>query len=140
MALKALPRFPIPFDIPRQLGMPIAGIARRSSRAARAIVLMPETSMHENHRSPGRKHEVRAAGQVAPMQAKAITEPMRQSTHHHLRTGVFPPHLAHALRSSRWGQRIRGDYTKVSFTYAIHERMQYDYGGRLLQAPALIGT
>ena len=33
-----------------------------------------------------------------------------------------------------------GDYTKVSFTYAIHERMQYDYGGRLLQAPALIGT
>ena len=44
---------------------------------------------------------------------------------------------------SRHGGYVRptgGDYTKVSFTYAIHERMQYDYGGRLLQAPALIGT
>lgn len=51
-------------------------------------------------------------------------------THRGFVTGGPPAHY-----SATWG-----DYTKVSFTYAIHERMQYDYGGRLLQAPALIGT
>lgn len=51
-------------------------------------MLVPEATMHQHNLAAPRKDEIRRAGQVAPVQAKAIAERVRKAPDQHLGLGV----------------------------------------------------
>src|SRR5688572_8472113 len=53
-----------------------------------ALMEMPETPMHEDNPLCRRKDEVRSTGQIAPMEAKAIAQPVRFPTNKHFGRSV----------------------------------------------------
>lgn len=61
--------------------MPVFRVRRRLLSTEFAVVLMPKTSMHEDHLTAGRKHKVWRSGQISPMQAIAIADTVGEAPH-----------------------------------------------------------
>ena len=85
----------IAFPIALELRNPIVAIRFWTPRSVRAMVLVPETSVHEDHLPPRRKRPVGLAWKALVMKPIAKAHAMRQTPHDHFWPGVLPlDHLA----------------------------------------------
>lgn len=62
--------FPVAFDIPTELRLPKGLVAGRST-TPRAIVAMPEATVHKYHRVVTRENNIRRAGEVFCVDSKS---------------------------------------------------------------------
>lgn len=82
-------------DVPLQLRHPIAAVRLRPSVPSPASMLVPETSMNENHRFVLGQHKIRGSRKVAPMEPKPVAKSMDESPDLDLRRGVGRLYLRH---------------------------------------------
>lgn len=61
---------------------------------------MPKAAVDKYHFLAGREYKVRAAGQIALMQAVTVAHPVNHFTYHHFRSHTLPSNCAH-IRASR---------------------------------------
>ena len=79
---------------------PIGAILDRHTRAARAIVTVPETSMNEKHLVKPGKHKIRLSGKVLAVQPKPVAVAMKKTSDSNFRSGIhaaYGSHVAAAL-------------------------------------------
>ena len=75
--------------------MPIVRIGSWLLSAKRAVVLVPETPMNENHLPVSWQHDIGRSRQVSAVQAVAVAHAMHEATHDELRLRVGFSDAAH---------------------------------------------
>jgi len=76
-------------------------------------MLVPETAVKEDDLFTGRKHEVRLAGQIPPVQSEAVAHSMDQPSQRQFRRGVLRPDLPHVLTAAVLVELIQGGYLRL---------------------------
>jgi hypothetical protein len=78
-----------------KLFIPEVGSRFRRSASPTSFVPMPKAPVNEDHQPIFADCDVRRAGQIATMQAKAKPQPMGGATHHDLGCRVLSPNATH---------------------------------------------
>lgn len=92
---------PVSRDIFGELFGPEMRSRLRSGRSRATAVTMPEASVHENHSLQRGENHIGRTWQVAPMQSKSVTQPMRDLPNHHFRARVLRSNPGHEGGSGR---------------------------------------
>lgn len=79
----------IALDIPVEFFIPVGVVRGWTVGMAASRVLMPKAPMNEDRHTLTRKYEVRLAGEVGSVKAKAVARSMKEPANFHLRRGVF---------------------------------------------------
>ena len=101
---KPRPMLGVARRIPFQLRQPVCsiGFGPTDDSAARVVMLMPETAMHENHLPSRREDEVRLARQVSTVQPVPVAHRMQEAPHGHFGLHSLGPDARHDLASTLW--------------------------------------
>lgn len=85
----------IPEPVSQDLLGPVVTIGLWRTRAPRAIVTVPKTTVNENHLPPCDKGQIGRAGQVFAMQPVMITEVGHQAPDREFRSCIFAANRLH---------------------------------------------
>lgn len=88
------PRSHVIVDIPADFGAPEL-LSRRWPAKQRAVVAVPETSVHQNHCSVLRQYNVGATGKSVNVQTKAEACAVKAATDRQLGAGVLGANSSH---------------------------------------------
>lgn len=88
----------IPLQVALELRFPSFDIRCRLGRKATASMLVPETSMHENHDAVFWQDKIRRTGKVASVQPVAEAQRMKISSYNHFRFRIFRLNPRHHSR------------------------------------------
>ena len=101
---KPRPMLDVARRIPFQLRQPVCsiGFGPTDDSAARVVMLMPETAMHENHLPSRREDEVWLARQVSTVQPVPVAHRMQEAPHGHFGLHSLGPDARHDLASTLW--------------------------------------
>jgi len=83
------------------LGAPKLVVGRRKA-PLRTVVAVPEAPMDKNDCPVAWEDDVRFAGQIFPVQAKPVAEPMEKTSYDALRSGIAASHATHQTASRFW--------------------------------------
>ena len=81
--------------ISTQFSLPELSSRRRDSSLFTTGMEMPEAGVHEDHGLVLRQNNVRASGQIFPMQAETVAHAVQHRANHLFRRGVLAPDTAH---------------------------------------------
>ena len=113
--------------------------------AAWVAMLVPETSVNENHLAPSRKHEIGFAGQVAAMQTEPVAHRMQETAHGHFGLHAFRPDAGHDFATA-FGSNGIGHHPAVtkgsgaSLLPATEVRTEASAFGRFVLPPFALRT
>ncbi len=65
--------------------------------AGRVVMAVPEAPVHEDDLPARAEHEIGLSGQIAPMKAESVSEPMQQPAHREFGLHAFAPDASHIL-------------------------------------------
>jgi hypothetical protein len=88
----------------RKLRPPKRTTRLRQRGLSAAGMLMPKTSVNQNYFMERRKHNIRAARQVAAMKSKSVPQCVRDSSNQLFGLGIFTPNLRHQT-TALWSDR-----------------------------------
>lgn len=88
---------PVAFHVAVEFGFPESPPRPGHDLSKATPVPVPETPMHKNNLSTPRKDQIRAARQVAIVEAIAVSERVEDGANDHLRRGVFAANSGHAV-------------------------------------------
>src|SRR5579884_938208 len=86
---------PVPFHVAASLLAPELRARGRPHPPVRAIVHVPEATMHENHAAQSRKNQVGFPRQILTVEPVPKAHPVYQRTHHQLGLCVAPADRGH---------------------------------------------
>jgi hypothetical protein len=104
--LESCSRFFVPRHVPRELSGPLRPVCRWRRGPRAACVPVPETPVHEDHRSPPWENDVGRTGQVTAMESEPIPKAVQRTTYEDLGSGVLLPDPGHRVSALSRGERI----------------------------------
>jgi hypothetical protein len=85
----------IAVQIPIKFRSPVVNSRAGYPSFPAAGMLMPKTSVHEDHFPESRKNNVRMARQILAMQAESVAQAMDQTAEDEFRIGIFASYTPH---------------------------------------------
>ena len=102
---------PVALHVALELAAPIVVAGFRQPAFGAAGVPVPEAAVYENHHPALAKHQVRAPGQAAPMQAEAVALGVQGAAHDEFRLGVNAANAAHQSAAFLRRERVHAAAT-----------------------------
>lgn len=96
----------VAFLVSKELGSPKRTPRLRQCGLAATGMLMPKTSVNQDHFAEGWKDNIRTARQVPAMQSKSVSQRVRETPHELFGFGVLSPNFPHQTTALQSDGRI----------------------------------